>query len=154
VPRIPFSFSGSYRGWRFRSLRELSYAIKLDAEGRTWTTAEKPELSVTYVDRYGKTHKHWADFFVDGNTIVEIKPKKKQKHKIVCLKSAAMQTWCDTQGYSYIITCPRKLSKPTLKKLYTDKTITIDSHLIFKFEAYINENRFHRSSWHTKNNNG
>lgn len=69
-------WSGWYKGWFFRSLRELSYVIMiLEKNGSDWRSAESKELRMKYViDGISRTY--FADFLVDGSILVEVKPKK------------------------------------------------------------------------------
>ena len=139
--RKPFSFRGWYKGWYFRSLKELSLAVKWDEEGVKWTTAETDKYSVFYTDLYGKRKKHYADFFVDDHIIVECKPRKKHNQKTVQLKATAMKQFCDANGYEYQMLSPRRMDKRKLKKLIDAGIVVIEEHLRLKFEAYMNRKK-------------
>ncbi len=134
---IRFSFKGWYRGWFFRSLKELSYALHLDKSNIPWKTAEVPELTVKYIDIYGKEKKHYADFFVDGHIIVEVKPRKHQKGKTVQLKAAAMKEFCEKKGYTYNMVSPRRIVKKELEELIKDGKVTLTDDCKGKVEGYI-----------------
>jgi hypothetical protein len=133
------SISGTYRGWYFRSLKELSYAVKLDKEGRKWRSAENKEFLVEYLDLKGKKRRHWPDFFVDDCIIVEVKPTSKMQQKLVLKKSEAMRAFCLEKGYTYEIISPRRIQKTTLKKMYDTGLILIDGFCLKKFNAFLNK---------------
>lgn len=69
-------WKGWYRGWFFRSLRELSYAIILDEQGILWRTADTEDLRMKYTDPLGRQRTYVADFLVAEKTLVEIKPTR------------------------------------------------------------------------------
>lgn len=119
-----FSFHGYYKGWLFRSLRELSAVRLLEKNGQSWATAETAELTVEYIDVYGRKKKHYADLFVDGHTVIEIKPTKYQKSKTVKLKAEAMKAFCKEKGYTYMMISPRKIDAKELKSLVDSGEVT------------------------------
>lgn len=132
-----FSFTGSYKKWRFRSFKELSFALLCEKNHQTWESAEVPELSVRYIDPYGKERSHWADFLVDKKTIVEIKPRAHQKGKIVQAKAEAMKQFCQERGYRYMMISPRKVSVLELKKLIESGDVVLDESCAKYVNNYI-----------------
>lgn len=140
-----FSFKGYYKGWFFRSLKELSFVLLCEENGQKWQSAETEELSVTYTDVYGKKRKHFADLLVDKHIIVEIKPKAYQKSKTVKLKSQAMQQFCNKNGYHYMVVSPKIVPIAKLKELVDKNEILISEELQTKFSKYI-KNRLSRTT--------
>lgn len=139
VERKPrrFSFKGWYKGWFFRSLKELSYVLLCEKNGLKWRTAETDEFAVYYTDLYGRKKKHWADLFVDEHIIVEVKPSKHQKGKLVQLKAQAMKKFCDEKGYTYMMVSPRKVAKAELETLIKKGMITFTEESEEKITQYL-----------------
>lgn len=119
-------WSGWYKGWYFRSLRELSYAVGLDKNNLSWQSAE--HIKIPYKDWKGKDRTYHPDFLINEKTIVEIKPTKlKNSPSVVCKKIAAEQ-FCSKKGYNYELIDPSVLKIEDLVKLketglikFTDK---------------------------------
>jgi hypothetical protein len=95
-------WSGWYNGWYFRSIKELSYMIRvIEANNFRWRTAESRDLNIVYVDYDGRERTYRADFLIDEKILVEVKPRKlfdtpKNKRK----KEAAI-AFCKKNGYEY-----------------------------------------------------
>ncbi len=132
-----FSFQGWYKGWFFRSFKELSFVLLTEKNGSVWRTAEVNELAVYYTDPWGRTKKHYADILVDESTMFEIKPKKHQRGKIVKLKAEAMKKFCETKGYTYQMVSPRKISKEELETLLEEKKIVLTDSCKDKVKTYL-----------------
>jgi hypothetical protein len=132
-----FSFKGYYKGWFFRSLREVSYVLLCEKNGLTWKGAETDEFTVTYTDLYGRTRKHYPDFFVDGHIVVEVKPTRHQKGKLVQLKATAMKEFCKTKGYTYMMVSPRRIQKAELEELIKNNEITFTDECSNKISQYL-----------------
>ena len=129
-------WSGWYKGWFFRSLRELSYMIK-DIEGRNkkWRTAETKDLRVKYIDYKGDERTYSADFLVEEKELIEVKPKKLNKSLTVRLKASAARKFCKKKGLTYKIKDVKILSEKEIKKLHDDKTIKFTD----RYEKMYNE---------------
>lgn len=136
-----FSFKGYYKEWYFRSLKELSFVLTCEKNGLKWQGAEKEEFAVWYTDLYGKRRKHYPDLFVDDHIIVEVKPTKHQKGKLVQLKAKAMKEFCDTKGYDYQIVSPRKVLKKDLEDLIARNLITFTDDCSSKISGYLNRRK-------------
>lgn len=145
MKRKRFSFKGWYKGWFFRSLKELSYAVQLDKDKTPWRGAETADLTVEYVDIYGKTRKHYADFFVENKFIIEIKPTRHMRGKTVQLKADAMRAFCDKNKYIYMMISPRKIKTEDLQKLIDDKQVTFTDECNAKVKPYL-KRRYSRRS--------
>ncbi len=136
-----FSFKGWYRGWFFRSLKELNFAITCELNGTKWRGAETDEFSVFYTDLYGKRRKHYPDFFIDDHIVVEVKPTRHQKGKLVQLKAAAMKEFCEKKGYIYQMISPRKIPKAKLEELIENNMITFTEDCESKIKSYLKKRR-------------
>jgi hypothetical protein len=119
-------WSGWYKGWFFRSLRELVYMITvIEREGHSWVSAEKKALRVGYIDEGGQARNYYADFFLDGKVLVEIKPEPLTKTIRNKLKAVAAEKFCKGRGYEYRIVhdVDLKAAKDDIIKLYNEKRI-------------------------------
>ncbi len=89
--------TGWYRDRFFRSLKELTYMMQLDAQGVAWTSAEG--LSIPY--RWeGHPRTYHPDYRV-GDTLVEVKPRRYHRDPHVLAKADAGQTYCAAHGLRY-----------------------------------------------------
>jgi hypothetical protein len=69
-------WSGWYKGWFFRSLKELSYMVYVIERFKlTWNTAEIKKYSIDYIDWNGTKRTYHPDFIIENKYLVEIKPK-------------------------------------------------------------------------------
>lgn len=136
-----FSFKGYYKNWFFRSLKELSFALLCEKNGAKWRGAETEEFAVFYKDIYGKIHKHYPDFFVDDHIVVEVKPTKHQRGKLVQLKAEAMKKFCESKGYTYQMVSPRKVNIEELESLIQSGEVQILEEQETNIKQYINRRK-------------
>ena len=92
-------WKGWYKEHYFRSLREASYMLKLDAENISWSSAEK--LIIPYTLE-GKNRTYRPDYRV-GNRLVEIKPLKLHNSPSVVAKRIGAEIYCASCGLTYEI---------------------------------------------------
>lgn len=103
-------WSGWYRGWFFRSLRELSYMVRvIEANGLRWRTGESSDLKIPYVGHDGSPRTYTADFLVNETVLVEIKPKRLHDSPTVAAKKAAAEAFCRAAGLKYRLVDPEPL---------------------------------------------
>lgn len=127
-------WSGWYKGWFFRSLRELSYVINvIEANGLEWSSAEKKELRISYVDFAGHLRTYSADFLVAGKKLIEVKPVKLFSSPTVRIKQEAAIDFCIQNGLTYEIVDSPMLSDAEITKLYVDGTIQFTERYEKKF---------------------
>lgn len=114
---------GSGNGWKgwykkhfFRSLRELTYMLMLEEEGKVWKSAEN--IRIFYLDCYGKERTYSPDFLVE-NKLIEIKPIRLQNTPLIKLKTEAGQKYCLENNLIYEI-IDIKINKDLIDK-YLDK---------------------------------
>lgn len=70
-------WKGWYRGWHFRSLRELQYFIRTtEVEGRSCINIHLQKAYRVPYQLEGVNRSYTPDFLVDGRYVVEIKPVK------------------------------------------------------------------------------
>jgi len=113
-------WSGWYKGWFFRSIKELSYMINIIEKNHLiWESAETKELSIKYIDYKGDERTYRADFLINNNVLVEIKPRKLENSiSVLCKKKAAIN-FCKKKKLKYkIVFDPKLLSTEEMKKLY------------------------------------
>lgn len=112
-------WKGWYKGWFFRSLRELAYRIKvIEYESHEWQSAESKELSIPYVDPNGAMRTYRADFLIDKKILVEVKPDKLRSSRIVRAKEVAAVKFCEARGWEYQIVDPPKLTNEEIRFLH------------------------------------
>ena len=117
-------WSGWYKDWYFRSLRELSYMINvIEDKQLKWRSAETADLKIKYKDWEGKDRTYTADFLVEEEFLVEVKPEKLKSSRAVRLKQDAATIFCKDKGYEYQIVDPVVLTDDEFKKLYLTKQI-------------------------------
>lgn len=115
-------WSGWYKDWYFRSLRELSYMIKvLEAEQLDWKTPDK-DFKIPYIDYTGQTRTYFPDFIID-NRLIEIKPVKLHNTPKVIAKKEAAEKFCLSQNMVYELVDPPMLSEEEIKQLYINGQI-------------------------------
>ena len=70
-------WSGWYKDWYFRSIKELSYMINvIEINKLNWRTAETNDLAIKYINYDGTKRTYRADFLVEEKDLVEVKPIK------------------------------------------------------------------------------
>ena len=132
-------WSGWYKNWFFRSLRELSYMINvIEAEQRQWRSAETSDLKIKYKDWNGKDRTYTADFLVDEKYLIEVKPKKLQNSKSVRTKQNAAILFCENRGLEYHLIDAVLITEEEMKNLYLTKQIKFTK----KYESLFLE-RYH-----------
>jgi len=137
-------WSGWYKGWYFRSLRELSYVInQIEKNGYSWISAEKKELSIPYIDCCGKNRTYRADFFVNNKTLVEVKPNELMKTPTNCLKFDAAKKFCTEKGFQYVLTDIKIIDPELLLQL-------CDSRQVIFIEKYKEKLEKKYGNWRNK----
>ena len=97
-------WGGWYKGWYFRSLRELSYMIQvIEKNSLKWRTAETADLTVNYIDKNGTPRTYRADFLLNDKLLVEIKPKQLMQLPANILKRDAAIAFCSHRRLEYSI---------------------------------------------------
>lgn len=128
-------WSGWYKGWYFRSLRELSYMLLvIEANNLTWENAEKKQYSIPYIDN-GKKRTYRADFLIGGKLLIEVKPERMMNIPTNKLKKEAAEKFCQDRGWEYKIVDSVLLTNEKLKKLCADGLV----RLIPKWHERLNQ---------------
>lgn len=97
--------SGSGQGWKgwykeifFRSLRELSFMIKMDKEGISYQSAEN--IRIKYINWDGRERTYSPDFLV-GNKLIEVKPTRMFNTPLCQCKLKAAEVYCTENNLVY-----------------------------------------------------
>lgn len=101
-------WSGWYRGWYFRSLKELSFAVGLDRSDVKWESADRKEFRIPYTDWSGNKRTYCPDFLV-GKKLIEVKPTKLKSTRIVLAKTQAAEVFCKERHLDFEIVDPPAL---------------------------------------------
>ena len=119
-------WSGWYKGWYFRSLRELTYMIHvIEKSNYKWITAESRDLAIKYKNENGVEKTYFSDFLVENKWLVEIKPEKLMGIKVNVLKKQAAEIFCKERNYEYRMVDIKILPIDELICLYKNKSIKL-----------------------------
>lgn len=130
-------WSGWYKGWYFRSLRELSYVVLvLEAKHAQWITCEKAGIKIPYKSWGGRSRTYTPDFFIENKMIVEIKPEKLKFFPTVILKNEAAQKLCSSKGWEYSILDPQMLSEDEIANMHSSGIIKFSDRYEKKFNDW------------------
>ena len=117
-------WSGWYKNWYFRSLKELSYVRNfLEKNNLEW---ESVNYNIPYVSYDGNERTYTPDFLViiEGiKVLVEIKPKRLHNTPLVLLKAKAAEDFCKDKDLVYQITDCEMISSEEIGRLHHDKQI-------------------------------
>ena len=114
-------WGGWYKGWYFRSLRELSYVIRvLEKTGQKWASAENNKFSIPYINHDGTSRTYRPDFIVDEKVLVEVKPKQLMETPTNLLKKEAAIQFCKDNGLEFKMIDVKLLETSQFVSLYRD----------------------------------
>jgi len=138
--KCPPKSSGSgwhcwYKGFYFRSCRELMYYIQSENNGVKCECVEH-KISIPYKTTNEKERTYHPDFLVDDKMLIEIKPGKLWNTKEVAAKKQAAECFCKMMGYEYKLVDiePNSL---LLKEKYLNGEIRFVEKYKSRFEKYI-----------------
>jgi hypothetical protein len=116
-------WSGWYKGWFFRSLRELSYMINvIEKKQLKWKSAEK-NINIKYLDYLGNNRTYRPDFLINDKILVEVKPKKLMETPNNRLKKIAAIKFCEDNNLEYKMVDVKIIAKENLIKMHNDNLI-------------------------------
>jgi len=131
-------WTGKYKGWYFRSLKELSYMIQvIEKNNYQWRSAETGDLRIQYKDHDGTDGTYVADFLIEEKTLVEVKPKKLMGTINNRLKKEAASRFCKDRGYKYIMVDVKILPVEKIIALYKSGEVKFSKKYQDKMEAII-----------------
>ena len=134
-------WQGWYKGWFFRSLKELSYMINvIEKNNISWKNAESKDLSIKYIDHDGTPRTYRADFLLNDKILVEIKPKALIATKTNSLKKEAALRFCESNNFEYKIEHEfDDLTTEEISKMRNEKIIIFNDRTEKKFiDQYLN----------------
>lgn len=110
-------WSGWYKGWYFRSLKELSFMIYyIERFGFQWETGENKKYQIKYMDN-DRGRNYYPDFLLNKKYLIEVKPRKLWNSRFVKLKKEAANIFCLKKGLKYKLIDPIKIiSKEELQE--------------------------------------
>lgn len=134
-------WSGWYKGWYFRSIKELSYMINvIEKNNMEWINAESKTYRIDYIDFKGENRTYTADFILNNKYLVEIKPKKLWVSDSVIRKKLSAIKFCEENNLIYKLRDTPNLSSEKLLELYETKQIIFTDRYEEKFiNKYINK---------------
>lgn len=134
-------WSGWYKGWYFRSLRELSFMINyIERFNFKWQTLENKKHAIPYINYEGTKRNYFPDFLLNDKYIIEIKPKKLWSSIDVLSKSNAAELYCSSKSLKYKIIDPKVVSSQKILDLHEDGKIKFLPKYEEKFKLkYLNK---------------
>lgn len=134
-------WSGWYKDWFFRSIKELSYMINvIEKNNIQWVSAESNKYQINYEDYKGNNRTYTADFILNNKYLIEIKPKKLWYSDSVIRKKISAIKFCEENNLTYKLRDTPNLSSEKLKELYETKQIIFTDRYEKKFTSkYINK---------------
>ena len=132
-------WSGWYNGWFFRSIKELTYMIKIiERFNLTWESAEQNKYLIRYRDYNNEIRTYRCDFIINNKYLVEIKPKNLFNSDNVKRKKIAAIDFCEKNSLKYKLTTIDNLSSQELINLYENNKIKFIDRYNKKFiERYL-----------------
>jgi len=129
-------WSGWYKKWYFRSLKELSYMINvIEKKGHKWESAENKKFYIKYINYDGDERTYRPDFLLNDKILIEVKPKELMETPSNIRKKEAAIEFCKKNNLEYRMV--------DIKILDTDKIIELflsgKIKFIKKYEDRINE---------------
>jgi hypothetical protein len=115
-------WKGHYKGWFFRSLRELSYMINvIEKNNFTWKNGEV--IKIEYIDPLGHKRTYRPDFIINEIIVVEIKPLRLHNTPLIKCKSSAAEDYCKQNNLKFEIIDPTILTSNEIKILVNSNQI-------------------------------
>lgn len=117
-------WSGWYKGWYFRSLRELTYMIKIiERFNLKWENGESNKWKVKYIDYKGDECNYFPDFIINQKYMVESKPKKLWNSDVVIRKKESAIKFCVENNLTYKLVDVGILTNDEIKKLHDNNLL-------------------------------
>jgi len=120
-------WSGWYKGWYFRSLRELTHMIDvIEAKNYEWESAESKRFSIPYVDYNGNQRTYRPDFLINKKILIEVKPKQLMETPTNLLKKGAAIAFCDANNLEYRMVDIKILDQKKIIKLFKNGDVVFN----------------------------
>lgn len=122
-----------YKKNYFRSLKELTFFIKeIEQKNLIWRTAQNKNLRIKYIDQKGVNRTYVADFLINENILVEVKPKPLWNVKSVQIKAEAGRKFCSNLGWEY-----KLIDIEVDKDILREKLVSGEINLQTKYEQRV-----------------
>lgn len=133
--------SGWYKGWFFRSLRQLSYMIQvIEKEGHEWKSLDNTsDFRIKYIDKENHERSYCPDFLIDNKIVIEIKPQKLQETDNVLRKENAAIIFCKMRNLQYVKTDIDIIDFSRINEMVENKIIVLTEKSLIKFNKYKNK---------------
>lgn len=132
-------WKGWYNDFYFRSLREVSYILYLEENKIPYITAEAKQLTIPYIFN-DKERTYRADFLINNNELVEIKPKRLHTTPNIVAKRLAAEKFCKIMGLKYsLIDFP--INSNRIYEKYKMGIIKFDRNYEERFLNYLSTSR-------------
>lgn len=129
-------WSGWYKKWYFRSLRELSYMISvIEKKGHKWESAENKKFYIKYTNYDGHERTYRPDFLLNDKILIEVKPKKLMETPNNIRKKEAAVNFCKKNNLEYRMVDVKILDINKIIELFLDGEVKF----IKKYEDRINK---------------
>lgn len=133
-------WSGWYNDNYFRSLHELSFIVGiLERYGFSWRSAETNDLRIRYKSPAGAPRNYFADFFVEDQILVEVKPARLWGSLEVAAKREAAVSYCHHHGLAFCLYDPPPLPPQEVYKLWKNGSLRWLPRYEPRFEEWINK---------------
>lgn len=132
-------WSGWYKDWYFRSLKELSYMIYvIERFNLKWETAENSKYKIEYFDHKENKRTYHPDFLINDKFLVEIKPKRLWNSDNVKRKKEAALKFCKENNFIYKLTeCTKQISYKEIDDLIKQQKLIFIKRYQEKYDNYI-----------------
>jgi len=111
-------WSGWYKNWYFRSLKELSYYIKIIERFKLpYKNGELNEFKINYKNYNNIDRTYRPDFIIANKYVIEIKPKRLWNSDLVKRKTIAAKKWCKKNNYIYKLKDIKNITFEEIKNL-------------------------------------
>lgn len=128
-------WSGWYKGFYFRSLRELMFLYYADRFKLRFRSLEKKSDAIEYTDFTGKKRNYFGDYLVNDKYFIEIKPTRLQtSQQNLAKKEAALQI-CAKNKWIYKQIDP-PINTQIIKRLWESKKIKMLPRYQTKMENF------------------
>jgi hypothetical protein len=126
-------WKGHYKGWFFRSLRELSYMINvIEKHNYSWKSGET--IKIDYIDPLGHKRTYRPDFIINESILVEVKPFRLHNTPLIKCKSNSAIEYCKTHNMQFQIIDPIMLTSQEIKELVDTNKIVFTERYKQKYQ--------------------
>lgn len=127
--------SGWWNGHYFRSILELTYLVKIiNRFNLTWVSAEKSQFKIKYIDNFGISKNHFADFIINEKYMIECKPKSLQNLEINIIKRNAAEQYCLENNLKYKTFSTSFITKKEFIDLVSNNKIILTKKWKLRYE--------------------